>query len=287
MKKKSLIVFATVLLMAGYVFADVPVTFDASYVDADTSLIKNTFKAVLPNLSFAEADTIVRDICAYTGSVLFLDEQGDVENSPFYKTVDNAAVCKIDRATGDIFFRKYTDFDGSTPGLPAKRNAAALAKKHLKALGLYKNKMSDPIVTTLEEAVYDGQTTRTYEKLRVVTFRRKIGGLMVKGASRAVVMLGADGDLEGLVVRWMDVKTEKVKGKIARSQLKNFIKGKLKARNMEGDSVRVKKADLVLYDNGEGVIEPALQLQGEIATFDGAFPTDWMLPLITDPKASY
>lgn len=287
MKKKLLVLFAAVLLTAGYVFADVPVTFDASYVDADTSLVKNTFKALLPDLSFAEADIIVQDICAYTGSVLFLDEQNDVENSQFYKTVDDAAVCKIDRATGDIFFRKDTDFDGSTPGLPTKGNAVALARKHLKALGLYKNKMTDPIVTTLEEAVYDGQTTRTYEKLRVVTFRRKIGGFMVKGASRAVVMLGADGDLEGLVVRWMDVKTEKVKGKIAKSQLKNFIKDRLNARDMEGDSVRVKKADLVLYDDGSGVIEPALQLQGEIATFEGAFPTDWLLPVITDPKASY
>ena len=110
---------------------------------------------------------------------------------------------------------------------------------------------------------------------------------MVKGASRAVVMLGANGDLEGLIVRWMDVQSEKVKGKVARSQLKDHVKGQLKARKMECDSVHVKKADLVLYDNGKGVIEPALQVQGEINTVDGTFPSDWMFPIITDPKADY
>lgn len=287
MKKNILILFSAVLMMVGYVSADVQVTFDLSYVEADTALVKNTFKTLLPNLSFVEADMIAQDICGHTGNALYLDEQNGVENTQVYKTIDNSAICKIDNVTGDIFYRKYTDFDEATPGLPSKKNAAAYAKKHLKDLGLYKNKMSDPIVTTLEEAIYDGQTTRILEKLRVVTFRRKIGGFMVKGASRAVVMLGANGDLEGLVVRWMDVQSEKVKGKVAKSQLKDYIKGQLKARKMESDSVLVKKADLVLYDNGKGVIEPALQVEGEISTYDGTFPSDWMFPIITDPKVNY
>jgi hypothetical protein len=287
MKKNILILLSTVLVMVGYVSADVQVTFDLSYVDADTALLKNTFNAQLPNLSFVEADMIAQDICAHTGNALYLDEQNDVKDTQVYKTIDNSAICTIENGTGDIFYRKYTDYNESTPGLPSKMNAAAHAKKHLKALGLYKNKMSDPIVTTLEEAIYDGQTTRVFEKLRVVTFRRKIGGFMVKGASRAVVMLGANGDLEGLIVRWMDVQSEKVKGKVARSQLKNHIKGQLKTRKMECDSVHVKKADLVLYDNGKGVIEPALQVQGEINTVDGTFSSDWMFSIITDPKADY
>ena len=146
--------------------------------------------------------------------------------------------------------------------------------------------MKDPIVTTIEEAFFNGQVTVRYEKTRVVTFTRKIAGIPVKGASRAVVMLGANGDLDGLFVRWMDVKSEKVKGKLAKSEMKAFLKSQLKTRG-EAKSIRIKKSSLVLYDDGKGVIEPALVLEGEVTTEGGTFGSNWMLPVLTDPKADY
>lgn len=277
MKKNILFIAVAVLLTVSYGFGEV--TFSPSYTDADTALIKDTFKAVLPNLDFARADRIAQNIWAYTGESLILDEQADAEGAQLYKTIDNSASLKIDRLTGDIFYRKYNKFEGSAPGLPSKGNAKAIAKKHLMALGLYKKEMGKPVVNTLNEAVYDGQTTQTFEKMRVVTFTRKLGGIPVLGASRAAVMLGANGDLEGLVVRWMDVKSEKVKGKVAKSQLKGHIKSKLNARKIESD-VLIKKANLIIFDDGKGNMEPMLHLEGELVTQEGNFFSDWMVPVI-------
>jgi hypothetical protein len=277
MKRNILIFAAAVLLMVSYGFGEV--TFDRSYTDTDTALIKDTFKAVFPNLDFAQADRIAQNIWAYTGEPLVLDEQIDEENAQVYKTIDNSATCKIDRLTGDIFYRKYNKFEGSAPGLPSKGNAKAIAKRHLMALGLYEKGMGNPVVNTLKEAVYDGQTTQTFEKMRVVTFTRKLGGIPVLGASRAAVMLGANGDLEGLVVRWMDVKSEKVKSKVAKSQLKAHIKAKLNARKIES-AVVVKKANLIIFDDGKGNMEPMLHLEGELITAEGNFFSDWMVPVI-------
>lgn len=286
MKKTILILFSIVLLMT-FAYADKEITFDPSSVDVDMNLVKETYKAKLPNLSFSQADGIAGDILAHTGTALFLDDQNLAGDKVHYKNADNSAVCQINKTTGDVFFRKYSKVKGATPNLPKRSNAVNVAKKHLKDLGLWKDKMTEPIVTTLTKATYDGQTTTVYEKVRVVTFRRKIGGMMVKGASRAVVMMGQDGEMEGLIVRWMDLETEKVKGKVAKEQLKDYIKGKFNARQIEGNGIRVKKADLVLYDNGKGVVEPALQIVGDINTAEGAFGSDWMFPVITDAQASY
>lgn len=276
MKRNILLIAAAVLLLVGYGFGEV--TFDASYVNPDTGLATDTFKAVLPNMTFGQADKIAQDIWAFTGEALVLDEQNVEENFQVYKTLDNSAVCKIDRVTGDIFYRKYNKFPGSAPGLPTKGNAKGLAKGHLQALGLYKNGMGKPVVSTLKEAVYNDQTTQTFEKMRVVTFTRKLGGLPVLGASRAVVMLGTNGDVEGLIVRWLDVTAGKIKNKVAKSQLKGHLKAKLEARKIESD-VLVKKANLIILDDGKGSMEPMILIEGEVLTQEGNFFSDWMVPV--------
>lgn len=274
MKKNILIIIAAVLLLAGYAYGEV--IFTNSYADADTALVKDTFKAVFPNLDFAQADRIVQKIWEYTGEELVLDEHNEKKGFQVYKTLDKSAICEIDRLTGDIFYRKYNRFEGSAPGLPSKSNAKGIAKKYLQALGLYQKGMKNPVVNTLNTARYNGHTTDTYEKMRVVGFTRELGGIPVLGASRAVVMLGAHGELEGLMVRWMDVLSEKVKDKVAGSKLKAHIKGNIKAQS----DVLVKKADLVIYDDGQGKLEPMLHVEGELLTPEGNFFSDWMVPVI-------
>jgi hypothetical protein len=278
MKKNILIIAAAVLMMVSYGFGEV--TFDRTYADPDTALINETFEAVLPHLDFAQADRIVQKIWGHTGESLVLDEYANEENSQVYKTVDNSAICKIDRLTGDIFYRKYNKFEGSAPGLPSKGNAKAIAKKYLMELGLYKDEMrkGKPVVNTLNEAVYDGQTTRTFEKMRVVTFTRTLGGIPVLGASRAAVMLGANGEMVGLIVRWMDVKSKKITGKVAKSQLKNHVKANFNAKKI--GNVNVKKANLIIFDDGKGNMEPMLHIEGDIITAQGNFFSDWMVPVI-------
>jgi len=135
MKKNILIVIAVMLLV---VSGFAKVEYDANFKNPDTTLVKNTFKAVFPNLDFSQADRIAQRIWEQTGESLVLDEQAVKADTQVYKTIDNSAVCKIDRKTGDVFYRKYKKFEGSALGLPKKGNAKGIAKKYLESLGLFK-----------------------------------------------------------------------------------------------------------------------------------------------------
>jgi hypothetical protein len=285
--KKSILIFVSILLLAaGYGFGEVEVAFAPSFGEARTEILTHSFKGKLPNLSVEQADYLAQNICAYTGSHLYLDEQNTVENTQLYRSLDNLEECKINRLTGDIFYRRHVDNEGQTPGLPTKDNSIAAAAAHLETLGLFKDNMDEGLVTTLEEAKFDGQTTEIVEKMRVVVFKRELNGLPVKGASRLVVMMGANGNLGGLFARWLDVQPEGAERKVAQFRVKDYLAAQLKARLDDSVSVLVTRADPVLYDNGLGVIEPALQVQGEITTVDGTYSANWMFPVISDPAAA-
>jgi hypothetical protein len=276
MTKKILIIAAAALLLAGYGFGEV--TFDKSFVKPDLSLIKNTYKAKLPKMSSSRADVIVRNIRGLTGEPMVLDNERSNKNFQFYRTIDKLTTCKIDLQTGDIFYRKHVKFKGSAPNLP-KKGIKALAKNYLQILGLYKREMSKckPHISTLNEAVTNGRTTKTFEKMRVVTFTRKLGGIPVLGASRAAVMFGADGDMVGLIVRWMDVKPVNVEGKVLPiRQIKRRIRSEFRARKL---NVIVKKAKLIMFDDGKGTMKPMLHIEGDLVTSQGKFFSDWMFPV--------
>jgi hypothetical protein len=272
MKKNILIVTIAVMLLASFCFAEV--TYDKSFVKPDLSLVKNIYKAQLRSLSFAQADRIVQNICGITGDPLVLDNAKSNKNLQYYRTIDNKISCQIDRATGDIFYRNHTKFQGSAPNLPAKDNATALAANYLMELGLFKKGMAKPHISTLKDTVVNGPT---HEKMKVVTFTRTLDGIPVMGASRAAVMLGANGNLVGLVVRWMDAQPENITGKVAtQAQLRQLIKRKMAARNLD---VVVKKANLVMFDDGKGSMKPMIHLIGDLITSQGKFFSDWMIPV--------
>lgn len=288
MKKNILILISTVLLVTGFVFAETVVEFDSSYVNVDKSAIKDTYTGVLPNLGFTAADAIAKKIFTYTGTALYLDELHQIENCLLYRGDDKTAKFEINKVTGDIIFRKSTaayDGEGNTPGLPSKKQAPTLAKNHLKALGMYKNGLVLNKVNVLKEAVYNGQTGEIFDKMVVVSFKRKLDGIPVLGASRVVVTLGTNGELAGLIVRWYDVEKVKVPGVV--ENIKNHLTNKIKDKQKDHHFVLVKKADLVMFDDGNGVIEPAVFVQGELNEDGTTFPCDWMVPVLTNPKAQY
>lgn len=271
--KKILIIATAVMLLAAFGFGEV--TFDKSFVKPDLSLVKNAYKAQLRSLSFAQADRIVQNICGLTGEPLVLDVEKSNKNSQYYKTVDNSVTCQIDRVTGDIFYRNHTKFQGGAPNLPSKNEAIAIAKNYLETLGLFKNGMAKPHISTLKDAVTDGQTTQTFKKMRIVTFTRALDGIPVLGASRAAVMMGANGDMVGLVFRWMAVSPEPVQA-LPLSRLKKKIVRKLENRNL---NVNIKKANLIMFDDGKGTMKPMLHIEGDLITSQGKFFSDWMIPV--------
>jgi hypothetical protein len=274
--KRNLLILIAIVMMVGFVYADVPVNFDPSYVEADPGVIKNAYNVEKPNLTFDQADQIADQIFSYTGIEMMLDEQ--VLDHQVYKACDNSATLRIQNERGYLFFRKNTGNDGYVPGLPSKNKAKKLAKQYLKELGMYKNTMVEPTVVTITDAKYDGQTTTTYDKLKVVTFHRKFDGFDVLGDSRAVVMLGANGEMEGLAVHWMDVTSTKVKSKVSKADLKSYIKNQLNKKQADSLAVNVKKGNIILHDNGN-TFTPTLMLIGEITLASGTHPMDWLIPL--------
>lgn len=273
--KRILIITIAVMLLAGFGFGEV--TFDKACKAPDLSLIKNIYKAQLRSLNFAQADRIVQNICGITGEPLVLDNEKSTKNLQYYRTIDNKTSCQIDKVTGDVFYRKHEKFQGSAPNLPSKDNVTALAQNYLMNLGMWKKGMSKPHISTLKQAVTDGKTTETFEKMRVVTFTRTLDGMPVLGASRAAVMIGSNGDLEGLVLRWMDVQPTAITKKIpTKAQIRRYIKRKLEKRNL---NVVVKKANLIMFDDGKGTMKPALHIEGDLVTSQGKFFSDWMFSL--------
>lgn len=273
MKKNILIILSAVLLLAGISFADV--SYDKSFVAPDLSLVKNIYKAPARGLSFTTADRIVQNICGITGDALVLDIEKSTNNVQYYRTLDNKTICHIDKTTGDVVYRKHVNFEGSAPNLPGKDEAILLAQNQLASLGLFKEEMIEktPHISTLKTTAATGET---FEKMKVVTFTRSLGGIPVLGASRAAVMFGANGDLEGLVVRWMEVQGEKISGKLP-TNVKNYIKKEMAAKNLD---VIIKKANLVMFDDGKGSMKPMFHVEGELVTSQGKFFSDWMIPVI-------
>ncbi len=287
MKKNILVLVVSLFLFSGAAFANGPeVTFANDYVDADMSLAKGSYSAALPNLAFADADGIAQKVLDYAKLPMTLKKDGEFL---LYKTdTDNTAKLNINLASGDLVFQKGLGLmmgNADTPNLPQKGQAPAIAKQHLKSLGfLPKGGMVLHEVTTLKKAVAGGDV---YEKLTLVFFKRKLAGLPVIGASRIVVMLGSNGDLAGLIVRWLDVSPSQFAG-LRGGDMRDYIKGKVELKQADTQSIIIKKAELVMYDDGKGVMEPALFVTGEISEDGIEFAhCDWMLPVLTEPKADY
>jgi len=286
MKKNILVLISAVLLISGTVFSQAIVEFDHSYVDRDVASLTASYQGNLANLGFSQADAIAQKILAYTGEDYYFDDLNPMKNNLVYKS-GNQSTLMIDQVSGDIFFHKGMDIygQGDTPRLPKKKNAAALAKKHLKALGLLKKGMVLHEVNEFKQAAYDGHTNEVTTKMVMVTFKRKLGNYTVFGASRVMVMLGVDGQLDGVLVRWTEV--EKVNASGLKKNLRGYLTDKIRAKQKNSYSVLVKKSELVLFDDGNGVIEPALFVEGDVTEGGNTFSCDWMIPVLDNSKAKY
>ena len=100
-------------------------------------------------------------------------------------------------------------------------------------------------------------------------------------------MLGSNGDLHGVITRWLDVQPSRFSG-VRGGDMRAYVKGAVELKQAGVKSVVLKKAELVMYDDGKGVIEPAMFVTGEVSEDGVEFAhCDWMLPVLSEPKADY
>jgi hypothetical protein len=214
---------------------------------------------------------------------------------------DPSASFEYDERTGNFLFNGGMNglrAEGSTPNLPNQTQAVAMAARQLTALGLQpaREELLVGHVGGLNMGISDGSgATRIFEKLRSVRFSRTLGGVPVEGNTRILVQLGTGGSVAGLIYQWPTLKAgnPETPDTIAdadtlRSQATDMI------NKAPGGAMRsvVTKADLVLFDDGRGRVEPAYHVVVE-QYFDfkpgttTMNPYDFYLPALRKPQALY
>jgi hypothetical protein len=216
-------------------------------------------------------------------------------------SADPSASFEYNTKLGTLLFngglRKYRD-DASTLSLPKSEEAAALARRQIQALKLPLSsaELAGVRVGGVNLAVPNGAGDSTiYEKFRTVRFSRAIAGVPVEGDSRVVVQLGSRGALAALVYQWPTVAAGEVlrtddlvkTGAIREGALKQ-----LEAITARADDAVLTAADLVLFDDGRGVVEPAYHFTVERYYADDKagstnIPFDFYLPAVTQSRALY
>lgn len=211
---------------------------------------------------------------------------------------DRSALFQVDSRTGNFVFmggmNRYRK-DGSTPGLPTQQAAASAAREQLAKLGLKPEggEIKLAHVGGLNMGAFDGKgEPKIYEKLRTVQFSRVLGGLPVEGDSRVVVTLGENGAVSALTYQWPAVTTMKLgRDALADPQaVRSQAMGVLRSVTARAIRSKLASVDLVLYDDGQGMIEPAYHIvvQQYFAFPPGSQtmnPFDFYLPALKSPRA--
>lgn len=214
---------------------------------------------------------------------------------------DPSATYEVDQLTGNFLFnsgmQRYR-LEGSTKDLPQSVDAVDLSGMLLEEYGLNVDpeQMELAHVGGLNMAISDGAGgSKIFEKLKTVRYSRVLDGLPVEGSARIVVHLGQGGDLAGMVYQWPKIaETTLIDSKQLREP--EAIRGRaleqIKAVTQKVESARLTEAKLVLYDDGQGVVEPAYHFVVERNLDYGErepvmIPYDFYVPVSKTPLARY
>lgn len=315
--------FALILLLASaYYFLSAPafcetrVGFDSSYIKANISeQALYTYREDKKELINArKAEQIAKKLLVYTNSYGNFSgfEQDKVNSRLLYRSnFDSTATFEINTRTGEFLFDKGIgpyDVRGDTSNLPDEKEAVRIAKQHLNNLGLLPSEEELEVshVGGLGMSVLNNDgTTSDYKKQVTVYFSRKINNVPVVGASRIVVDMGSSGELVGLIKNWRKIDKSKTKKLSknefldARARYDKMMSG-FRGKCSDAKAVKIKQSQLVLYDDGKGVIEPAifsvadLIVEKKVITRNNGtvvqkstFFSDEITPLSKNPKAIY
>lgn len=216
-------------------------------------------------------------------------------------TKDTSASFEVDRLTGNFLFEsgmsKYSG-EYSTPSLPKDSNLERLAMRTLDQYDLKVNPKELKVahVGGLNMSAANGEDRpEIYEKLKTIRFERVLDGLPVMGDSRLVMHFGEHAELAGLIFQLPIVEaSQKLSSKLLHTpkDLQAQALAELSAMAKKAERAKLTKVDLVLYDDGLGVMEPAYHLVMERTMVLGdqkpsMIPYDFYLPISQKPLAFF
>lgn len=211
---------------------------------------------------------------------------------------DSSARLDIGLRDGNIYlsgsFEKYrAEID--TAGLPDSKSAPEIAFKQMTELGLLPDdvEMSLGPVGGLNMGVrHENGKTANYRKLVSVRVNRELAGYPVFGSSRMIVHLGEHGRMHGLILNWTDVEGRGVDPGLVLDgdAVMKVALDRLFQTSGDAESIVIDDALIVLYDDGEGSIEPAIRVTATRRYADrevGEQPLDFYIPAMYRPGAVF
>ena len=216
---------------------------------------------------------------------------------------DPSAILNVNLANGDISLnRGMLAYSGnnSTPDLIKQVDAVRVATDHIQKLGFGKNdenSMKVGHVGGVNMAIHDDKDgDKVYEKLTTVRFDRVLDNIPVIGHTRLLVQMGSKGMVQSLVKQWAPLANTAIANdsEVNKDEVKKSIETHLTNENKTATKIIVKKIDLIYYDTGKGIIEPALHIIGEIQVPKSqtdstlvSFKHDMVEPILKSPRLSY
>ncbi len=222
----------------------------------------------------------------------------------WYKSpADPSAILNINLNNGDIALstgmRAYAGNE-STKDLLKEDEAAKVALTHLQKLSLTGNTSNEYVlahVGGLNVGVHENDgSTKVYEKFTTVRFDRKFGDIPVEGHSRIIIQMAEGGKLTGLTRHWASFKGSRLEPAaiVPSDGLKQAFEKHILSENREATRIVVKKITLVYYDQGRGLIEPALRAEcdtyyktSKTDSTTQVFPYDIIEPILKEPRQTY
>lgn len=235
--------------------------------------------------------------------IRFSKEPGRLgENRIGYRSEkDPSASFEIDPTTGNFLFnsgmQKYRD-EVATKNLPQEAELERLAYKAAEQFGLNTNfeELQVEHIGGLNMGVTDGSGgTVILEKLKTVRFNRVLGDIPVSGDSRLVMHFGENAELSGLVYQLPTIeKAQPLSSKMLQDPevMKKEALEELTSMAKKAKNSRLTAVDLVLYDDGQGVLEPAYHIVLNRYIDDGSrelvmIPYDFYVSVNSEPMAFY
>lgn len=186
--------------------------------------------------------------------------------------------------------------DSKVSRLLSKNNATIAAKDYLCKLNLMPAS-TDEMYFEQTNTIRGAASTNPQDIidfLQVVRFGRKLNDLKVIGSTRIILRIGKEGELVSVIKDWPQLVRNSMNDNVesyGKSQWNQVITTHLKNKYKESaiwSSVNVDNVELVMYDDGVNVVEPALHAKGNrIDKNGGNFAYDWVIPVLKEPKAKY
>jgi hypothetical protein len=215
---------------------------------------------------------------------------------------DPSAILNVDLRNGDVALnRGMRPYMGNTvtPDLMKNDDAVNAAKTYLQKMGvdlsdeksIYMSHVGGVNLGTHDEK----QGEKTYEKFTTVRFDRRLDGISVLGHSRVLLQLAEKGKVQSFIKQWAPVDGAKVAPEqvAKKDEVKRSLEDHLTKENEGASKITVKKIVLVYYDDGKGIMEPALHVicEVEYPGVKGApsqkYKHDTVEPLLKQPRMSY